>query len=420
MIKRILMSAACISAVILFTFCSDKEITCVIKGKVIRRDSDTLYLQKATEDPRFVQTKIPIKDSLFEYKLVIPVSEAYMLVFADELKNGSWRPITIFPENGEVNCVLYPQNEFEKNKITGGDLNAQYSDYMKTITGKFLPMAQALGDSAMHMMERKEYYSPAMDNVRMELDRAKDNETRNNLYRKIRDLETTKADLSEAGRALRDEEEALKRKADLWKYDFIEKNSTIVSYYLLLQDLQSVMYYKPDLDAIRKNVDVLAKKFPDHPYASITKYLIDSQDKIKVGGTYIDFTLPDIDGKMFTLSEIIKDKIALIDLWASWCGSCITTSRSMIPVYEEFKDKGFTVCGVAAEVKNTNAMKNRIEKDKVPWKNLVDLDNKNLIWYKYGVPNSGGGTFLVDKDGKILAVNPTAEEVRNILLTKLK
>ncbi len=31
-----------------------------------------------------------------------------------------------------------------------------------------------------------------------------------------------------------------------------------------------------------------------------------------------------------------------------------------------------------------------------------------------------GGTFLVDKDGKILAKSPTADEVRKILTDKLK
>jgi hypothetical protein len=65
-------------------------------------------------------------------------------------------------------------------------------------------------------------------------------------------------------------------------------------------------------------------------------------------------------------------------------------------------------------------MKNRLEKEKFPWINLVDLDHRNLIWYKYGIPNAGGGTFIVDNEGKLLAISPTAEEVRNILIAKLK
>ena len=130
--------------------------------------------------------------------------------------------------------------------------------------------------------------------------------------------------------------------------------------------------------------------------------------------------VPDLDGTVHRLSDIIGGKYALIDLWASWCGPCIATSRSMIPVYEEFRDRGFTVCGVAAEIDNTDQMRARIEKEKFPWINLVELDHKNHIWDKYGVSNSGGGTFLMDNEGTILAINPDAEKVREILSEKLK
>lgn len=50
-----------------------------------------------------------------------------------------------------------------------------------------------------------------------------------------------------------------------------------------------------------------------------------------------------------------------------------------------------------------------------PEMNLVELNGEHGVWYKYGVSNSGGGTFLVDREGKIIAKNPTADEVRKIL-----
>ncbi|MDD2611647.1 MAG: hypothetical protein PHR38_02535 [Bacteroidales bacterium] len=39
---------------------------------------------------------------------------------------------------------------------------------------------------------------------------------------------------------------------------------------------------------------------------------------------------------------------------------------------------------------------------------------KGKIWEKYGVGNGGGATFLVDKNGIILAMSPTDEEVKVI------
>lgn len=55
-----------------------------------------------------------------------------------------------------------------------------------------------------------------------------------------------------------------------------------------------------------------------------------------------------------------------------------------------------------------------------PWTCLIDLNDENGIWEKYGIGNSGGATFLVDKEGTILAIQPTAHEVRQILNDLLK
>ena len=91
----------------------------------------------------------------------------------------------------------------------------------------------------------------------------------------------------------------------------------------------------------------------------------------------------------------------------------------MIPVYEEYKNKGFTVVGVARERELSLAIK-AVEKDGYPWLNLIELGDAGKIWEKYGIGNSGGSTFLVDKDGKIIAIRPTAQEVKAILDELLK
>ena len=135
---------------------------------------------------------------------------------------------------------------------------------------------------------------------------------------------------------------------------------------------------------------------------------------LKVGDRFIDFTAPDAQGKMHMLSEEIKGKVALIDLWASWCGPCRRASMSMIPLYESYKDKGFTVVGVARERLQKN-MESAIKKDGYPWLCLLELNDAGKIWEKYGVALGGGSIFMVDKEGKILAINPSAEEVKAIL-----
>ena len=155
------------------------------------------------------------------------------------------------------------------------------------------------------------------------------------------------------------------------------------------------------------------QKFAFHPYVNSLERVVASLN-VKVGGSYIDFTAPDLDGNRITLSEQIKGKVALIDLWASWCGPCRCSSNSMIPVYEAYKDKGFTVVGVARE-RQADDMKKAVAKDKYPCLNLIELNDAGKIWDKYGIGNAGGGTFLVDKVGKILLIQPTAEDVKACL-----
>ena len=54
------------------------------------------------------------------------------------------------------------------------------------------------------------------------------------------------------------------------------------------------------------------------------------------------------------------------------------------------------------------------KRDGYPWINLIELNDRNKIWEMYGVGNAGGSTFLVDADGTILAIHPTAKEVEEI------
>jgi thiol-disulfide isomerase/thioredoxin len=162
------------------------------------------------------------------------------------------------------------------------------------------------------------------------------------------------------------------------------------------------------------NYKMLAEKHPGHPYISLIGNIIEGRKNTRIGGRFIDFSAPDLNGQMIKLSDIIEGKVALLDLWSSWCSSCIAYSRTLIPVYNEFKRNDFIIVGVSAD-KNATRLFNLNKRENYPWINLVEINNQNKIWEKYNIINAGGKAFLIDKNGIVIAIQPTANELRDIL-----
>ena len=190
--------------------------------------------------------------------------------------------------------------------------------------------------------------------------------------------------------------------------------------FLVVEELQRRQTYQSELDEeLERAYHVLAEKFVFSDYTRLGRMLVDGFHNIRPGGHYVDFEAPDLEGCKVKLSDVIKGKVAIIDLWASWCMPCRAKAKAMIPLYEKYKDRGFKIVGVAREFKNTDRMKQAIKQDGYPWLQLVELDDSYQIWTRYMLGNAGGGVFLVDRDGKILAVNPKPGEVQKILEQKL-
>ena len=136
--------------------------------------------------------------------------------------------------------------------------------------------------------------------------------------------------------------------------------------------------------------------------------------RFQPGKPYIDYNVRNTDDQMVPISSLIRGKVALIDLWASWCGPCRRHSKAMIPVYERYKDKGFTVIAIARERKRED-MENAAKKDGYPWQSLLELNDENDVWRKNGAGNGGGAMFLIDRDGTILSTSTDAEELEPLI-----
>lgn len=203
-------------------------------------------------------------------------------------------------------------------------------------------------------------------------------------------------------------------------FDYVRTHPTFTGFclykWLLSKNIGPFLSFPsdPNIPVLKEIYETVYKeKYTDHPYQKEIKDMLGSLD-VKEGASFVDFVAPDLNGNQYRLSDLIKGKYALLDLWASWCGPCRSYSKDMKPVYERYKNRGFTVVGVAREVNDTEAMRRAVEKDGYPWINLFDLNDQVGVWTKYGVL-SAGRRLLINPTGKILALDPQSEEVEKLL-----
>ena len=125
-------------------------------------------------------------------------------------------------------------------------------------------------------------------------------------------------------------------------------------------------------------------------------YLPGVGDEMKIAFT-------DLNGKEIDL-EKMKDKVILVDFWATWCGPCIAEMPNVTAAYETYKDKGFEVVGISLDEDKAAVVK-FIADNKMPWPQFVDGKGwENELAQRFGI-RSIPATFLVGKGGRIVASN---------------
>jgi thiol-disulfide isomerase/thioredoxin len=134
----------------------------------------------------------------------------------------------------------------------------------------------------------------------------------------------------------------------------------------------------------------------------------------------------DVDDRPVSLADY-KGKVVLIDFWATWCPPCVASIPALNRLAQKYHDQGLVILGINVDAMHEDVkdiktalpvVRRFLIKHGVSWTNLLNGQGAGDFATAYGVEEIPAG-FLLDRGGKIIAVDQSGEELERAIVGAL-
>ena len=189
----------------------------------------------------------------------------------------------------------------------------------------------------------------------------------------------------------------------IYKAYAINYSNTPLGLYALCKYSDKNQRRRLEPEKISQLLELFKDDIKSMPSAKILAYKIELNKSLAVGKMFNYISLPDTVNRLIDIEDY-KGRIILIEFWASWCGPCRAEIPNLTSVYDKYKNDGFQIIYISIdEVKGKKWWYKAIEDDNIG--HLPQLIDSNMLAQNsydiWKIP----ANFLIDKNGKIIAIN---------------
>ena len=178
---------------------------------------------------------------------------------------------------------------------------------------------------------------------------------------------------------------------------------------------QEDLIYLDELAARLDSKTVAERIAPIRNNEEIRILRMDAQRSLKRGHFAPDFSLPNQSGTEVSLKSVLgENEMVILNVWASWCGSCIEMFPHLEEIYTDFRDYGFEIVSVSVD-RHPENWERALEERDTPWINVREnIDFSGPMAWSYGiwlVPKQ----YLLNSEGCIVGKNLSVNELKENL-----